>query len=336
MEHKKIVVTGGAGFLGSHLCKGLLDQGHSVIALDNLYTGSLDNLKTCLDNPRFTFVNHNIIDAIELSEKIDWILNFACPASPPHYQKDPIFTTKTNVLGIINMLDLAKKHNARILHASTSEVYGDPLEHPQQENYRGNVNPLGPRACYDEGKRCAESLMFDYKRMFDLDIKIVRIFNTYGPNMDPNDGRVVSNFIVQALANKPLTMYGDGTQTRSFCYVDDLIDGILALMNTEKGITGPVNIGNPKEFTLLELAQHVKELTACSQPLIFKPLPEDDPVRRKPDISLAKQLLGWEPKIDLRTGLIKTIRYFDEYNNLSGRTLSCAPARATAPQTQQP
>lgn len=311
MPTKNILVTGGAGFLGSHLCTRLLAQGHHVIAVDNLYTGRLENIAHLHNNNRFRFITHDISNPIDIT--IDWIFNFACPASPPHYQKDPIFTTKTNVLGTLNMLELAKKYNARILQASTSEVYGDPLEHPQTEAYRGNVNTLGPRACYDEGKRVAETLMFDYKRMYDLDIKIVRIFNTYGPNMDPNDGRVVSNFIIQALNNEPLTMYGDGTQTRSFCYVDDLVDGILALMHTDKGITGPVNLGNPTEFTLLELAQHIKELTGSTLPLVFKPLPEDDPVRRKPDIALAKKLLGWEPKVQLKDGLVKTIEYFQQH-----------------------
>jgi len=311
---KKILVTGGAGFLGSHLCERFLNMGHAVIALDNLSTGRVQNIEHLLKNQNFTFINHDIINPYNPdNNKIDWILNFACPASPPHYQKDPIHTTKTSVLGALNMLELARKHNARIMQASTSEVYGDPIMHPQEEKYWGNVNPIGIRACYDEGKRCAESLFFDYYRTYNLDIKVIRIFNTYGPNMDPADGRVVSNFIMQALQNKPLTMYGDGKQTRSFCYVDDLVDGIIGMMHTDTGITGPVNLGNPHEFNLLELAQNILRLTNSSSEIIFKPLPQDDPTRRKPNISLAKELFNWEPKINLETGLVKTIEYFEKY-----------------------
>lgn len=308
VSNKTILVTGGAGFLGSNLCRQLLSYGNNVIALDNLYTGRQENITPLLSNPNFTFIKHDIIQPIDLD--VDWIFNFACPASPPHYQRDPIFTTKTSVLGAINMLELARKKNARILQASTSEVYGNPLVHPQHEQYLGNVNCTGPRACYDEGKRCAESLFFDYKRKYDLDIKVIRIFNTYGPNMDPDDGRVVSNFIVQGLKNQPLTMYGDGTQTRSFCYVDDLINGIIAMMNSEKTITGPINLGNPKEFTLIELTTTIKKLLNIDVPLQFKNLPQDDPLQRKPDITLAKEFLGWVPAVNLETGLRSTIDYF--------------------------
>lgn len=339
---KKILVTGGAGFLGSHLCERLLTAGNIVIALDNLSTGRLENIEHLLTNKNFTFINHDITEPLDLGnniDTIDWIFNFACPASPPHYQKDPVQTTKTCVLGALNMLELARKHNARIMQASTSEVYGDPNMHPQQESYWGNVNPIGIRSCYDEGKRCAETLFFDYFRMYNIDIKVIRIFNTYGPNMDPNDGRVVSNFIMQALQNKPLTMYGDGKQTRSFCYVDDLVDGILAMMNTNTGITGPVNLGNPVEFNLLELAERVLRLTQSSSPIVFEPLPKDDPTKRKPDITQAKKLLNWEPKINLETGLVKTIEYFETFINkelshenrhLSGRAVSCPPSGPTA------
>jgi len=309
---KTVLVTGGAGFLGSHLCERMIAAGNVVIAIDNLSTGRMKNIEHLQSNPRFTFIKHDIINPIDLDDihTIDWIFNFACPASPPHYQKDPIHTTKTNVLGALNMLELARKNNARIMQASTSEVYGDPLVHPQPESYWGNVNPTGIRSCYDEGKRCAETLFFDYHRMYNTDIKVIRIFNTYGPNMDPADGRVVSNFIMQALRNEPLTMYGDGKQTRSFCYVDDLIDGILAMMNSETGVIGPVNLGNPVEFNLLELAERVLRLTQSSSQMVFKPLPKDDPTKRKPDIAQAKKLLNWEPKVDLETGLKKTIEYF--------------------------
>lgn len=302
-----ILVAGGAGFLGANLCKKLLEMGNTVIALDNLNTGRYDNISS-IKNPNFYFVKHDIIEPIQL--EVDLIFNLACPASPPRYQKDPIYTTKTCVIGALNMLELARKNNARILQASTSEVYGDPEIHPQTESYRGNVNPIGLRACYDEGKRCAETLFFDYHRIHDIEIKVVRIFNTYGPLMDPEDGRVVSNFIVQALSEKPLTLYGDGSQTRSFCYVDDLVTGIIAAMASEDKFVGPVNLGNPTEFTILELADIVLELTQSSSNKMFLPLPQDDPTQRKPDISLARDQLDWEPNIKLEEGLAKTIPYF--------------------------
>jgi len=308
---KKVLVTGGAGFLGSHLCSKLLTLGHHVTCLDNLYTGRMANLQQLTNNANFNLINHDVVNPIDLT--VDWIFNFACPASPPHYQKDPLFTTKTSVLGALNMLELARKNKARILQASTSEVYGQPLVHPQPETYFGNVNPIGPRACYDEGKRCAESIFFDHKRMFDTDIKVIRIFNTYGPHMDPVDGRVVSNLIMQALRQEPLTLYGDGTQTRSFCYVDDLIDGIVAMMHTDTSVSGPVNLGNPTEFTLLGLAQTILSLLNTTLPITFLPLPADDPLQRKPDILYAKKILNWEPKIDLETGLRFTIDYFKRY-----------------------
>lgn len=320
-NYKKILVTGGAGFLGSNLCRKLLELGHNVITVDNLSTGSLENIQDLTQNKNFSFIKHDIINPLNLeanlkmsNANIDWIFNFACPASPPAYQSNPIQTIKTSFLGILNMLELAKKNGARIMQASTSEVYGDPEEHPQKENYWGHVNPIGIRACYDEGKRIAETLMFDYHRMYKTDIKVIRIFNTYGPGMDPMDGRVVSNFITQALNNLPITMYGNGKQTRSFCYVDDLINGIIKMMQTDYGITGPVNLGNPKEFTLLELAQKVLNLTGCKSEIIFAPLPQDDPKRRRPDITLAKQLLDWSPEISLDVGLEKTIKYFDNLN----------------------
>mgnify|MGYP000937153119 CR=1 FL=1 len=317
-EHKKILVTGGAGFLGSNLCRKLLELGHQVIAVDNLSTGRLDNIQDLTQNKNFSFIKHDIIYPLDLeanlnisNSNIDWIFNFACPASPPAYQSDPIQTIKTSFLGMLNMLELARKNNARIMQASTSEVYGDPEEHPQKETYWGHVNPIGIRSCYDEGKRSAESLIFDYHRVHKTDIKVIRIFNTYGPGMDPLDGRVVSNFIIQALNNQPITMYGDGKQTRSFCYVYDLINGIIKMMQTDYGITGPVNLGNPKEFTLLELAQKVLTLTGSKSEIIFEPLPQDDPKRRRPDITLAKQLLDWNTEITLDVGLEKTIKYFD-------------------------
>lgn len=307
--HKRFMVTGGAGFVGSHLCQKLLKMGHSVIAVDNLFTGNTDNFSTFKDNPCFTFINHDIVDPLDIP--VDGIFNLACPASPPAYQSDPIFTTKTNVVGIINMLELAKKYNAPLLQASTSEVYGDPAVHPQTEEYRGSVNPIGIRSCYDEGKRCAESLCFDYHRMHGVRIKVVRIFNTYGPHMNPNDGRVISNFIMQALRGEPITIYGDGQQTRSFCYVDDLVQGILAMMfNTTDDVTGPVNLGNPSEYTINEIAHEVIRLVGSSSEIIYKRLPQDDPTRRKPDISRALEKLGWQPKTPVEVGLKKTIGYF--------------------------
>lgn len=309
-EVKRILVTGGAGFLGSHLCERLLNQGHDVLCLDNFFTGNKTNVLPLLENPRFELIRHDV--TFPLYVEVDEIYNLACPASPIHYQTDPVQTTKTSVHGAINMLGLAKRVRAKIFQASTSEVYGDPQVHPQPESYVGNVNPIGPRSCYDEGKRCAETLFFDYRRQHQLAIKVARIFNTYGPRMHPNDGRVVSNFIVQALKNEPITLYGDGTQTRSFCYVDDLIDGFLALMSSPDGITGPVNLGNPGEFSMIELAELVKELTGSGSQFNFLPLPTDDPKQRKPDISIAQRELHWEPKIALREGLKPTIAYFDE------------------------
>jgi len=305
---KRILVTGGAGFLGSHLCERLIAAGHEVICVDNCYTGTKTNISRLLDNPMFEFIRHDV--TFPLYVEVDEIYNLACPASPVHYQFDPVQTTKTSVHGAINMLGLAKRVKAKILQASTSEVYGDPTVHPQTEAYWGNVNPIGPRSCYDEGKRCAETLFFDYFRQLHLRIKVARIFNTYGPRMHPNDGRVVSNFIVQALRNQPITVFGDGSQTRSFCYVDDLIDGMWRLMNSPDEITGPVNLGNPREFTVRELAETIIRLTGSSSSLVFKPLPQDDPRQRQPDISLARKQLQWEPKIPLEQGLTQTIEYF--------------------------
>ena len=305
---KRILITGGAGFIGSHLCERLLNEGNEVICLDNFFTGSKDNIRHLLDNNRFELVRHDITK--EYYVEVDQIYNMACPASPPHYQYNPIKTIKTSVLGVTNMLGLAKRCRATILQASTSEVYGNPLVHPQTEAYWGNVNPIGIRSCYDEGKRCAETLMMDYHRQNKVDIRIIRIFNTYGPNMDPNDGRVVSNFIVQALQNKDITMYGDGTQTRSFCYVSDLVDGIIKMMNNEQKFIGPVNLGNPSERTVYDLAKLIIKLTNSNSQIKFQPLPQDDPLQRKPDISLAKEELNWEPKVDIEEGLLKTIEYF--------------------------
>ncbi len=305
---KRILVTGGAGFLGSHLCAKLIEQGNEVICVDNLFTGTKRNIYQLLEKIDFEFMRHDITFPLYL--EVDEIYNLACPASPIHYQNDPVQTTKVNVHGAINMLGLAKRVKAKIFQASTSEVYGDPEVHPQPESYRGNVNPIGPRSCYDEGKRCAETLFFDYLRQHRLPIKVARIFNTYGPNMHPYDGRVVSNFILQALQNKPLTVYGDGTQSRSFCYVDDLIEGFLRLMQSDDDFTGPVNLGNPVEFTMLELAEQVRELTNSKSEIQFEPLPEDDPKQRQPDITLAKKKLNWEPTVPLRHGLEKTIAYF--------------------------
>ena len=305
----KILVTGGAGFLGSHLCDRLISDGQEVICLDNFFTGSKQNIIHLLDNPNFELMRHDVVDSFKV--EVDQIYNLACPASPVHYQHDPIKTVKTSVMGAINALELAKRVGARILQASTSEVYGDPEVHPQPEDYRGNVNPIGPRACYDEGKRCAETLFFDYHRQNNVDIRVIRIFNTYGPKMMPDDGRVVSNFIIQALRGEDITVYGDGKQTRSFCYVDDLIEAMIRMMNQEETI-GPVNTGNPNEFTILELAEKVIEMTGSKSKIIFKDLPEDDPMQRKPDNTLAREKLDWEPQIQLEEGLEKTIFFFNE------------------------
>jgi len=303
-----ILITGGAGFLGSHLCDKLIEKGHDILCVDNFFTGNKSNISHLLTNPNFTLTRHDV--TFPLYVEVDQIYNLACPASPIHYQFDPVQTTKTSVHGAINMLGLAKRLKARILQASTSEVYGDPEIHPQSEEYWGRVNPIGIRSCYDEGKRCAETLFFDYWRQHKLEIKVMRIFNTYGPRMHPSDGRVVSNFIVQALNNKPITIYGDGSQTRSFCYVDDLIAGMIKLMESHKSITGPINMGNPSEFTMIELAELVIKLTSSRSKLKFKPLPEDDPKQRQPNISLAKSKLNWSPKVSLEEGLNKTITYF--------------------------
>jgi UDP-glucuronate decarboxylase len=305
---KRILVTGGAGFLGSHLCERLLKDGHDVLCVDNYFTGNKNNIKHLFDNPHFELMRHDI--TFPLYVEVDEIYNLACPASPIHYQHDPVQTTKTCVHGAINMLGLAKRVGAKIFQASTSEVYGDPNVHPQPESYWGHVNPTGTRSCYDEGKRCAETLFFDYYRQHNLRIKVGRIFNTYGPRMHPNDGRVVSNFIVQALQDMPITIYGEGLQTRSFCYVDNLIEAFVRLMNTDDDFRGPVNLGNPVEFTIRELAEQIIKLTGSQSELVYKPLPADDPMQRKPDISLAKEKLGWEPDIQLQEGLVKTIEYF--------------------------
>ena len=307
-NRKRTLVSGGAGFLGSHLCERLLERGDDVLCVDNFYSGTKDNIAHLLANPHFELVRHDITFPLYL--EVDEIYNFACPASPVHYQHDPVQTTKTSVHGSINMLGLAKRVRARILQASTSEVYGDPAVHPQVESYWGNVNPIGPRACYDEGKRCAETLFFDYHRQHKLEIKVVRIFNTYGPRMHPNDGRVVSNFIVQALRGEPITVYGNGGQTRSFCYVDDLVEAVLRFMQTPAECTGPLNIGNPKEFTILELAERVVKLTGSKSKVVHKPLPADDPTQRQPDIAAARKLIDWEPLTPLEAGLEKTIEYF--------------------------
>jgi UDP-glucuronate decarboxylase len=309
MGSQRVVVTGGAGFLGSHLCDRLIESGAEVICLDNFFTGSKRNVAHLLSEPRFEILRHDIVHPVWL--EVDQIYNLACPASPIHYQYNPVKTVKTNVMGTINMLGLAKRVRARILQASTSEVYGDPKDHPQKESHWGHVNPIGPRSCYDEGKRVAETLMMDYHRQNGVDIRIVRIFNTYGPRMSVDDGRVVSNFIVQALQNHPITIYGNGAQTRSFCYVSDLIDGIWRLMNTE-GLTGPVNIGNPSEFTIRELAEMVISLTGSRSEIVHHPLPQDDPVQRQPDISLARERLAWQPTVPLKEGLLATIDYFDK------------------------
>ena len=310
---KRIIVTGGAGFIGSHLCEKLLNEGNEVICVDNFFTGSKQNIIHLLDNPYFEIIRHDI--TFPLYVEVDEIYNLACPASPVYYSFDPIQTTKTSVMGAINMLGLAKRLKIKILQASTSEVYGDPEVHPQIEGYRGNVNPIGPRACYDEGKRCAETLFFDYYRQLKIKIKVVRIFNTYGPKMQPDDGRVVSNFIVQALKNKDITIYGDGSQSRSFCYIDDLTGGTINMMNSREDFIGPVNLGNPYEYTILELAKKIIKLTNSKSKIIYKLLPEDDPKQRQPNIELAKKELKWEPKIQLNEGLKKTINYFEESLN---------------------
>ncbi len=305
---KRILITGGAGFLGSHLCERLVTAGHDVLCLDNYYTGRKENIRHLLGSPSFEIMRHDV--TFPLYVEVDEIYNFACPASPIHYQHDPVQTTKTSVHGAINMLGLAKRVQAKILQASTSEVYGDPEIHPQPESYWGKVNPIGPRSCYDEGKRCAETLFFDYYRQHSLDIRVIRIFNTYGPRMRPDDGRVVSNFIMQALNNEEITIYGNGEQTRSFCYVDDLIEASIRMMNNRAGAIGPVNLGNPGEFSMLELAEKVLSITGSKSKLVFQPLPQDDPQQRQPDISLAKELLEWEPKVTLEDGLKETIAYF--------------------------
>ncbi|MBW1914280.1 MAG: SDR family oxidoreductase [Deltaproteobacteria bacterium] len=309
-DRQRVLVTGGAGFLGSHLCERLLDQGYNVICLDNYFTGQRQNIFHLMDNRQFEIVRHDLVNPIFL--EVDQIYNLACPASPVHYQYNPVKTVKTSVMGAINILGLAKRVKAKVLQASTSEVYGDPAVHPQKEEYWGNVNPIGKRACYDEGKRCAETLFFDYHRQNNVNIKVVRIFNTYGPRMHPNDGRVVSNFIVQALNNEAITIFGDGSQTRSFCFADDLIDGMIRMMDSPEGFVGPVNLGNPAEFQIRELAEQIIRLTNSKSRIEFLPLPKDDPLRRRPDISLAKEKLGWEPTTPLEKGLGKTIKYFKE------------------------
>jgi UDP-glucuronate decarboxylase len=313
LTRKRILVTGGAGFLGSHLCERLLALGHDVLCVDNYFTGTKDNIVHLIGNPHFEVLRHDVTFALYI--EVDEIYNLACPASPVHYQFDPVQTTKTSVHGAINMLGLAKRVRAKIFQASTSEVYGDPIEHPQRESYRGSVNPIGPRACYDEGKRCAETLFFDYFRQHKLRIKVARIFNTYGPRMHPNDGRVVSNFVIQALKGEPIALYGDGSQTRAFCFVDDLVEGFIRLMDTPDDITGPVNLGNPVERTVKNLAERVIALTGSKSEIVYKPLPVDDPKQRCPDISLAKSLLKWEPTVALDEGLQKTIAYFRKLMN---------------------
>lgn len=322
LGHKRVLVTGGAGFLGTHLCERLLDLGCDVLCLDNFFTGTKHNIAHLVNNPFFELLRHDVTIPVFL--EVDEIYNLACPASPIHYQHDPVQTTKTSVHGAINMLGMAKRIGARILQASTSEVYGDPEIHPQTENYWGHVNPHGIRACYDEGKRCAETLFFDYKRQHNVTIKVARIFNTYGPRMHPNDGRVVSNFIVQALMGEPITIYGDGSQTRSFCYVDDLIDGLIRLMNSREDFSGPVNLGNPSEFTIQELAQKVIELTGSSSKIVNKELPSDDPIRRQPDITLAQTELKWQPRIPLEVGLLKTITFFEDWIKARSHVLKAA------------
>jgi UDP-glucuronate decarboxylase len=330
MHRLRHLVTGGAGFLGSHTCERLLAAGHDVLCVDNFYTGQKDNIAQFRDEPRFELLRHDI--CLPLYVEVDRIFNLACPASPIHYQFDPVQTTKVSVLGAINMLGLAKRVKARVLQASTSEVYGDPQVSPQREDYRGHVNPTGPRACYDEGKRCAESLFYDYRRQHSVDIRVARIFNTYGPRMHPNDGRVVSNFIVQALTGEPITIYGDGSQTRSFCYVDDLVEGLIRLMESSVAANGPINLGNPEEYSIAELAGMVIDLTGSRSPIEHRPLPCDDPLQRRPDIERAKRLLDWRPTVALNEGLVKTIAYFDEL--LSASQQKSAVVRLAASQTR--
>jgi UDP-glucuronate decarboxylase len=320
---RRILITGGAGFIGSHLCETLLAHGADILCVDNFFTGSKRNIEHILDHPRFEILRHDV--TFPLFVEVDEIYNLACPASPIHYQRDPVQTTKTSVHGAINMLGLAKRLRAKILQASTSEVYGDPQVHPQQEGYWGHVNPIGPRSCYDEGKRCAETLFFDYRRQHNMRIKVLRIFNTYGPRMHPNDGRVVSNFIIQALSGNDITIYGDGQQTRSFCYVDDLVRGMVGLMGTADDVTGPMNCGNPNEFTILELAERVIDLTGSRSKIVHRPLPQDDPRQRRPDISLAHELLGWQPTVMLTEGLQKTIAYFERLLSELGREAALRP-----------
>lgn len=315
---KTILITGGAGFIGSHLSKRLIKEGNRVICLDNFFTGTMENIQELIDHPQFLLLNQDVEEKIAI-QNVDEIYNLACPASPVHYQVDPVKTVRTNVMGAINVLELAKKTGAKVLQASTSEVYGDPQVHPQPESYWGNVNPIGPRSCYDEGKRCAETLFFDYHRQYGVKIKVIRIFNTYGPNMHPNDGRVVSNFIVQALKGEDITVYGEGTQTRSFCYVDDLVDGMVKMMNSSDDFIGPVNLGNPGEFTMLELADKVLSMIETNSKIVYKPLPVDDPKQRKPDIRLAQEKLQWQPLIPLEEGLKRTIDYFKAKLNELGR-----------------
>jgi UDP-glucuronate decarboxylase len=333
MDRKSILVTGGAGFLGSHLCERLLADGHDVVCVDNLFTGRKENIEHLLDHPGFELLRHDV--TFPLHVEVDEIFNLACPASPVHYQHDPVQTTKTSVYGALNMLGLAKRLKCRVMQASTSEVYGDPAVHPQTEDYWGNVNPIGPRSCYDEGKRCAETLFFDYHRQHKVEIKVARIFNTYGPRMHPNDGRVVSNFVVQALQGQPISIYGDGSQTRSFCYVDDMIEGFVRLMGSPTHVTGPINLGNPGEFTIKELAELTIEMTGSKSKLTYKPLPQDDPKQRRPDITLAKQRLKWQPAVPLREGLRHTIQYFDRLLSgadlpvhANGTSVRVAPLRA--------
>lgn len=323
LTRKRVLVTGGAGFVGSHLCERLLARGHDVLCVDNYFTGRKDNIASLLGSPNFEAMRHDV--TVPLSVEVDEIFNLACPASPVHYQNDPVQTTKTSVIGAINMLGLAKRVGARILQASTSEVYGDPTVHPQTEEYRGNVSTTGPRACYDEGKRCAETLFFDYNRQNNVRIKVVRIFNTYGPRMHPDDGRVVSNFVMQALRGEDITLYGEGTQTRSFCFVDDLVEGLLRMMDSDDSIIGPVNIGNTHEIEVRELARHVLELTGSRSRIVHRPLPQDDPLQRCPDIGLARRVLGWEPKVPLRDGLARTISYFDHLLTNGGVERAASP-----------